>query len=292
MTELRIDDKTNTFDTKHTATTASSPAASSVSLRSNEAERVAGASERGGATVFQTSLNVSKMCMGTGTLALPFAAERGGLVFNIVGLGLIGLWNYYCSACLLRCLDIINGRNMNNRERKGLLARGGGSLSMTEVDAGNASSEDYGSIENGGRPQTGNLDDFVDEDVYPPDGTTTFGVVAWYAAGPKGLMMLDMLMMLLFFGIVLAYEGTICLSLRLINIVLIASSLTIAPHSQHYKVAMQTFIDGTPLTDSSLGRKVLLIPSAIVALLSCVPDIGFLARFSGMGLLAIALSFL
>ena len=222
MTELRIDDKTNTFDTKHTATTASSPAASSVSLRSNEAERVAGASERGGATVFQTSLNVSKMCMGTGTLALPFAAERGGLVFNVVGLGLIGLWNYYCSVCLLRCLDIINGRNMNNSERKGLLARGGGGLSMTE-DAGNASSEDYGSIENGGRPQAGNLDDFVDEDVYPPDGTTTFGVVAWYAAGPKGLMMLDMLMMLLFFGILLAYEGMPFVE---VNIVLIASSLT------------------------------------------------------------------
>ena len=51
--------------------------------------------EKRGATVFQTSLNIAKLCMGTGTLALPFAAQKGGLVFNMIGLGVIVVWNYY-----------------------------------------------------------------------------------------------------------------------------------------------------------------------------------------------------
>jgi amino acid permease len=52
------------------------------------------------ATVFQTSLNITKICMGTGTLALPYASQVGGLVFNALGLLLIGLWNYYSANCL------------------------------------------------------------------------------------------------------------------------------------------------------------------------------------------------
>ena len=50
---------------------------------------------------------MAKICMGSGTLALPYAATVGGLLFNIIGLCLIGLWNYYSSNCLLRCLDYL-----------------------------------------------------------------------------------------------------------------------------------------------------------------------------------------
>ena len=46
--------------------------------------------------------------MGTGTLALPFAAEKGGLLFNVMGLALIALWNYYCANCILRCRDLLH----------------------------------------------------------------------------------------------------------------------------------------------------------------------------------------
>ena len=35
------------------------------------------------ATVFQTSVNITKLCMGTGTLALPYASQVGGLVFML-----------------------------------------------------------------------------------------------------------------------------------------------------------------------------------------------------------------
>ena len=75
-----------------------------IDMRPNEARK---SHERNGATVFQTSLNIAKLCMGTGTLALPFAAQKGGLVLNMLGLAAIAIWNYYSADCLLRCLEYI-----------------------------------------------------------------------------------------------------------------------------------------------------------------------------------------
>lgn len=126
-----------------------------------------------GATVLQTSLNVAKMCMGTGTLALPFAAARGGLVFNAIGLALIGWWNYYAAGCLLRCLEFLP---------RGDEGGGGGGREKKDVKNGQPK---YGSID---------LDDGAGTDerervdlTHPPSGTTAYGRVAWYACGPTGV---------------------------------------------------------------------------------------------------------
>jgi hypothetical protein len=54
---------------------------------------------------------------------------------------------------------------------------------------------------------------------------------------------------------------------------------------------MMSFIADTPLTTGS-RRLDLLIPSAVIALLSCARDLSFLSKFSGLGLLAVALSFI
>lgn len=43
----------------------------------------------------QTSLNITKLCIGTGVLAIPFAAKEGGLLFHIVGSLLVTVWNIY-----------------------------------------------------------------------------------------------------------------------------------------------------------------------------------------------------
>ena len=144
---------------------------------------------KSGATVFQTSLNVGKMCMGTGVLALPYAADRAGLLWNAVGLGLIGLWNYYCAECLLRCGRHVRTSSVGVRGleeavlREELRPRGYGSAgARVEVD--------------GEKPAA------------PPEGTTAYGAVAWHAAGSRGLVVLDALMILLFFGILMAYEGS------------------------------------------------------------------------------------
>lgn len=191
-----------------------------------------------GSSVIQTALNMTKLCMGTGTLALPFASEKGGLILNIIGLALIAAWNYYCANCVLRCRDCLPPK----------IKRGG---SDSDIERQRV----YGSIEGHERLQRDNR-------TPPPEGTSPYSEVAWYAAGNVGLMLVDVLMLILSVMLIIAYE-----------------------------VAMISFIDDLPITTGS--RKIdIIIPSLIVALLSCSPDVSFLSKFSIVGLLALALSFI
>jgi hypothetical protein len=73
-------------------------------------------------TVRQTVFNIAKMCMGTGTLALPYAACQGGYIFNAAGLAIMMLWNLYSVDRLLRCLSLIppdnNPRSVEDKENQ------------------------------------------------------------------------------------------------------------------------------------------------------------------------------
>lgn len=62
---------------------------------------------QGQATQQETIINLMKTCMGTGTLALPFAASQGGLYLNTIGLILIAAWNLYSVQRLCHCLTLI-----------------------------------------------------------------------------------------------------------------------------------------------------------------------------------------
>lgn len=114
---------------------------------------------RGQATVGATVVNLMKTCMGTGTLALPFAAQQGGLFLNSVGLFGIAVWNLYSVDRLCRSIEYLE------------------------------SHEDL---------TTANLPRFV---------SSTFGKVAWFAFGEKGVHGLDGVLVLLFLGIIVAYDG-------------------------------------------------------------------------------------
>jgi len=50
----------------------------------------------------QTCLNLIKIMIGTGVLAIPFAATQGGLIFHIIGLAVVTIWNSYSVYCLDR----------------------------------------------------------------------------------------------------------------------------------------------------------------------------------------------
>ena len=140
-----------------------------------------------GSTVFQTSLNIAKLCMGTGTLALPYAAQQGGLVFNMIGLGVIVVWNYYSADCLLRCLDNLPLPRHNEGIR-----------------CDQCSSTHYEATEQIHSESTSSNG--------PPDGTTTYGVIAWHAFGRPGLIVLDLLMIMLFVGLLTSYLGKLILN--------------------------------------------------------------------------------
>ena len=114
---------------------------------------------------------MAKICMGSGTLALPYAATVGGLLFNIIGLFLIGLWNYYSSNCLLRCLDYLPSDYNDD-------------IHLADKDKNtinNGQSTAYGATTNSIIESTINGEDGYIK--HPPPGTTTYGRVAWYACG-------------------------------------------------------------------------------------------------------------
>jgi len=115
---------------------------------------------------------MAKICMGSGTLALPYAATVGGLLFNIIGLCLIGLWNYYSSNCLLRCLDYLPtdyNDDINQTDNKD--------------NANNGQSTAYGATTESKIDSTINGENKYIK--HPPPGTTTYGQVAWYACGRR-----------------------------------------------------------------------------------------------------------
>ncbi len=65
-----------------------------------------------GATVTETMTNLAKTCMGTGCLALPFAAKQGGIILHTFGLLFIAVWNVFASQRLSACWDLLLAKNM------------------------------------------------------------------------------------------------------------------------------------------------------------------------------------
>ena len=153
------------------------------------------------ATVFQTSLNVTKICMGTGTLALPFASEVGGLLFNAIGLFVIGVWNYYSADCLLRCLEylpevdgvvdeiaVVDGGGGGRRGREDLNDELGAILHCGIGPMPQVERLGYGTNDPVEETSATRRRQHHDRMPPPPPGTTAYGRVAWYASGPKGTM--------------------------------------------------------------------------------------------------------
>ena len=53
--------------------------------------------QQDGSNSVQSVLNLVKVCIGTGALALPFAVNEGGLLFGTLGLLFMAAWNQYAS---------------------------------------------------------------------------------------------------------------------------------------------------------------------------------------------------
>ncbi len=51
------------------------------------------ATRESGSSTFEASINLSKLCIGSGILALPFAVDKGGLILTPVLIALVGWWN-------------------------------------------------------------------------------------------------------------------------------------------------------------------------------------------------------
>ena len=57
-------------------------------------------------TVFEASVSLAKVCVGSGILALPIAVERGGLIFSPICLCGIAYWNALAVDMMLDCKQV------------------------------------------------------------------------------------------------------------------------------------------------------------------------------------------
>jgi amino acid permease len=212
----------------------------------------------GNASFRQTVINLMKFCMGTGCLVLPFAAQEGGIVLFCAGLLAIAAWNMYAVQRLVLCLQYVPNEVVAAVAGKAVAASCNTHPGQAEVD-----DEDHA----GDR-----WEDLVEDHSYtishkierlppPPQGTSTLGMVAWYAFGPVGLQALDIMMIMLLLGVITAYFAAII-----------------------------TFLADTPLT---MGPFLDAVFTAIVmATISLVPNIGFLSHASAIGLVVLLGTFL
>eukprot|EP00980_Cylindrotheca_fusiformis_P011394 scaffold2642_cov120-Cylindrotheca_fusiformis.AAC.3 len=71
----------------------------------------------GTANRMETVLNISKTCLGTGIIALPYAASQVEWWIHITGLLMIALWSLLCVQRLLSCLDLVHLIRENKRKQ-------------------------------------------------------------------------------------------------------------------------------------------------------------------------------
>jgi amino acid permease len=209
-----------------------------------------------GASFQQTVVTLMKTCMGTGCLALPFAAQQGGIVLFCLGMVAIAVWNVYAVQRLVQCLQYVPNNNDHNRNSQAV------AVAEAKVNFQAVHDEDPNSwhdLAEDQQPHNQKVN--VHQLPPPPPGTSTLGMVAYYAFGPIGLQVLDIMMIILLLGIITAYFAAVISFLA-------DTPLTVGP-----------FFDAT-------------FTAIVMATISLVPNIGFLSHFSAIGLIVLLGAFL
>jgi len=193
--------------------------------------------QKGTASALNVGINLAKTAAGTGILALPYACKHGGLLLFIIGMFLVSIWNVYCmkQLCeareyLIRLAEIPN--EFVDRSPVESQKRMCSTLGCCRCDRLSIKFRDP-----------------------PPEGTSAFSKLGWYALGDLGLWSIDLMMLML---------------LLFINVAL--------------EVAILSFMEATPFTT---GEK--LLDGTILGLLlvpfCIVDDISALSKLSRLGLI-------
>mmetsp|Transcript_10938 Transcript_10938/g.25900 ORF Transcript_10938/g.25900 Transcript_10938/m.25900 type:complete len:500 (-) Transcript_10938:20-1519(-) len=206
---------------------------------SSIAEELGPMAQTGKASRVNVGINLAKTAAGTGILALPYACKQGGVLLFIFGMFLVAFWNVYCMKQLCDSLEY--------------LVR----LSDAPIEYANAMPiEDF---------KEGRCDNMFGQCNYdrssikfrdpPPQGTSSFSKLGWYALGDLGLWSIDIMMLMLLAFIVIAFE-----------------------------VAILSFVEATPFTT---GEKMLdgLILGLVLVPFCVVDDLSALSKLSRMGLI-------
>lgn len=63
-----------------------------------------------GSSTLGAVINIAKLSIGNGILALPFATSRGGLVFSPIAIALIAAWNVVSCFMMIQCKQAVSHR--------------------------------------------------------------------------------------------------------------------------------------------------------------------------------------
>ena len=221
----------------------------------------------GHASVSLTIANMSKTCMGTGCLALPFAAKQGGIVLHIAGIIGIAVWNTITVRLLCECYDLTIGEDedispINSSEETSDDPEKRFLMQSSGITTGSTLQSSYESIPNHLNIETEAAAGGKIDKHEPPKGMTTLTKLAWYAMGDMGASALDCVMIVYLVGVVVAYMN-----------------------------AMRSFLNDTVFSIEIEGVDTLLL-IALMGPLSVAPHTGHLAKFSVMGLAVLGVTFM
>jgi amino acid permease len=185
---------------------------------------------KGTSSTKNVGMNLAKTAAGTGILALPYACKEGGLLLFVVGTLVIAVWNVFSLKRLCDCLTIL--------------------LETTTTTAAAAATDE---AEDSQHARIRRQQQYR-RPPPPPAGTATLGKVAYYACGDTGLVVLDIMLLLLLSGIVIAYE-----------------------------CAILEFAKGTPFTTTNNVLDAIILAMLMVPL-CLVDDLSNLSKLSRLGL--------
>mmetsp|Transcript_25394 Transcript_25394/g.53523 ORF Transcript_25394/g.53523 Transcript_25394/m.53523 type:complete len:511 (-) Transcript_25394:193-1725(-) len=209
------------------------------------------ATQKGKASVVNVGMNLAKTAAGTGILALPYACKQGGLLLFVFGMFLIAFWNVYCMKQLCDALEY--------------LVR----LAETPIAC---SDDTISPVEEGQTTKSSRCSDIFGRCKHdqfsikfrnpPPEGTSSFSKLGWYALGDLGLWSIDIMMLMLLSFITIAFE-----------------------------VAILSFVEPTPF---NTGEKLLdgIILGLVLVPFCIVDDLSALSKLSRMGLIVLGLTML
>ena len=209
--------------------------------------------KEGTACVKNVGINLAKTAAGTGILALPFACKEGGLLLFIFGTLAIAIWNVFGLKRLCDCFILLVEMMTPISQPQ-----------STAVTSTTTTTRQQQQQKQQQRRQRIRQVSYHQQHKRPPPpaGTATLGKIAYYACGDTGLVVLDIMLLLLLCGIVIAYE-----------------------------CAILAFSKGTPFTTSSNIVDAVILATLMVPL-CLVDDLSNLSRLSRLGLVILALTML
>jgi len=197
------------------------------------------AAQKGTSSAFNVGINLAKTAAGTGILALPYACKHGGILLFVAGMFVISFWNVYCMKQLCESLEYLIRLAESPNEF----------LESAPFESQEKRSDNFGCCRYGRSTIK-----FRDP---PPEGTSTFSKLGWYALGDLGRWSIDLMMLMLLLFITIAYE-----------------------------VAALSFAEGTPFTT---GEKFFdaIIFGLILVPFCIVEDLSALSKLSRLGLIVL-----